>query len=76
MIYDFLGKKMTGKEVHEELLMNPKLDLNSAYVYLRTQRKIDAERRIENETDPHRKRLMEEMYSQGMYNFDAFFGKE
>ena len=47
MVYDFLGKKMTRKEVHEELIMNPKIDLKSAYIYLGAQNKINAERRIQ-----------------------------
>lgn len=79
MVYDFLGKKMTRKEVHNELLYNPTIknrDLKGIYVYLGAQEKINAERRMENETDPYRKRMMEEMYSHGMYNFDKYFGEE
>lgn len=79
MIYDFLGKKMTQKEVHNELLYNPKIknsDLEGIYVYLNAQQKINAKRRIENETDLDRKELMEEMYSHGEYNFDYYFGVE
>lgn len=76
MVYDFLGKKMTRKEVHEELIMNPKIDLKSAYIYLGAQNKINAERRIQEETDPYKKRLMEEMYSHRQYDFDHFFGEE
>lgn len=76
MVYDFFGKKMTKKEVHNELLYNPKINLDSAYVYLRAQNKINAERRINNESDPYRKALMEEMYNQGNYDFDYYFGEE
>ena len=45
MVYDFLGKKMTRKEVHNELLMNPKIDMESAYVYLSAQNKCKKEDR-------------------------------
>lgn len=76
MVYDFLGKKMTKKEVHNELLMNPKINLEHAYVFIGIQNKINAERRIQSETDPCRKRLMEEMYNHGLYDFDYHFGEE
>lgn len=76
MVYDFLGRKMTKKEVHEELLMNPRIDLKSAHVYLSAQNKINAERRIQSEKDPYKKRLMEEMYNHGQYDFDHYFGEE
>lgn len=79
MVYDFLGKKMTRKEVHNEILYNKSIknsDLEGIYVYLNAQQQINAKRRIEKETDLERKELMEEMYSRGEYNFDKYFGEE
>lgn len=55
MIYDFLGKKMTGKEVHNKLLYNSVIknsDFGGIYVYLSAQQKINTKRRIIDETDP------------------------
>lgn len=78
MIYDFLGKKMTEKEVRDEIKYNPKLtegsNIEHVYKSLRIQQKIEAERRITEETDPHKKRIMEEMYAHREYNFDLIFG--
>ena len=70
---------MTRKEVHQELLMDPKItksNIQSCCAFLNAQAKLDAERRMNEEMDPYRKALMEEVYSQGMYNFDAMFGEE
>lgn len=75
MVYDFLGKKMTRKEVHNELLYNPKIT-SSHICLIHAQDKINAERRMNNETDPYKKALMEEMYRQGKYDFDCYLGEE
>lgn len=76
MMYDLLGKKMTAKEVHHELLYNPYVKPVAVYPYLAAQQELNAEKRIAKETDPDRKALMERLYSKGIYNFDYYFGEE
>lgn len=43
---------------------------------IHVQKKIAARKRMENETDPDRREMMEELYNMGQYNFDTLFGKQ
>ena len=70
------GQDMTDQQVCEVVShTKSKSELEKVLSAVRVQKKLEAKKRIINETDPDKKEIMQNLYNEGQYDFDALFGK-
>ena len=70
------GQDMTDQQVCEVIShTKSKAELEKVLSAVRVQKKLEAKKRIINETDLDKKEIMQNLYNEGQYDFDALFGK-
>ena len=68
------GKEMTENQIREIMYKATPSELQSIQAYLNVQHQMEAEKRMNSESDPEIKEQMRRLIARQIYDFDYLFG--